>query len=110
MNYFNYMYLNMKYESPLDYSVIYFVEYCIQFFNFYLLHKNTCVDGSTSGLNNGIFTAVFLTLNNTIISTATITNIPLSHHNSAMQCLTTITTSHLETIKIAGMIVNIYYN
>ena len=53
--------------------------------------------------NNGVYTAVFNYSHFFVISTATITNVLLSHHNSSIQCQSIgFSTPELETITIAG--------
>ena len=51
---------------------------------------------------NSYYTAVFHAVNLTVMSTATINNVQLSHHNSMINCLSPASTIHSETITIAG--------
>ena len=51
---------------------------------------------------NSYYTAVFHAVNLTVMSTATINSVPLSHHNSTINCLSPQSTIHSETITIAG--------
>ena len=66
--------------------------------------------GDTIAYNNpsdssDYYTAVFHAIGLTTMSTATINSVPLSHHNSMINCLSPATTAHSETITIAGNIV-----
>ena len=63
--------------------------------------------GDTIAYNNpsdssDYYTAVFHAVGLTVMSTATISSVPFSHHNSTINCLSPITAIHSETIKIAG--------
>ena len=63
--------------------------------------------GDTIAYNNpstssDYYTAVFHAVNLTVMSTATINSVSLSHHNSMINCLSPLTTAHSETITIAG--------
>ena len=55
------------------------------------------------------YTAVFHAVNLTVMSTATINSVPLSHHNSMIDCLSPQSTTHSETITIAGNEVQNYH-
>ena len=59
---------------------------------------------STSNSPHDIFTASFIALNYTVVSTATIFSVPLSHHNSEMRCQSSLVTD-FKIINISGMIV-----
>ena len=48
------------------------------------------------------YTAVYHAIGLTVMSTATINSVPLSHHNSMINCLSPASTIHSETITIAG--------
>ena len=52
------------------------------------------------------YTAVYHVVGLTVMSTATIDSVPLSHHNSMINCLSPISTIHSETITIAGKYIN----
>ena len=58
---------------------------------------------SNSPLNNGVYTAVFNYSHFFVASTATILNVPLSHHSSSIRCIATLDIPHLETLRIAGI-------
>ena len=55
-------------------------------------------------LNNGVYTAVFYYSHFFVTSTATIINVPLSHHSSSIMCLAPFSTPGVETITIAGTV------
>ena len=61
----------------------------------------------THHADSSYYTAVFHVVGLTVMSTATINSVPLSHHNSMITCLsailsTILSTIHSETITIAG--------
>ena len=63
--------------------------------------------GDTIAYNNPsdssvYYTAVYHAVGLTVMSTATINSVPLSHHNSMINCLSPQSTTHSETITIAG--------
>ena len=53
-------------------------------------------------LNNGVYTAVFSYSHFFLSSIATIINVPLSHHNSSIQCFISGSNSDQVKTKIAG--------
>ena len=55
-----------------------------------------------STINNGVYTAVFSYSHFYVNSIATILNVPLSHHNSSIHCLTSGSIPNQVKIKIAG--------
>ena len=59
---------------------------------------------NSAPLNNGVYTAVFNYSHFFVASTATIINIPLSHHISSIRCIATFGTPGVETIRIAGTV------
>ena len=67
-------------------------------------YRNGVLQPNSDPLNNGVFTAVFSYSNFFVSSTATIINVPLSHHNSSIQCFVSASTlsKQVKTIKIAG--------
>ena len=52
--------------------------------------------------SSDFYTAVFYAVNFTVMSTATINSVPISHNNSTINCLSAASTIHSETITIAG--------
>ena len=63
--------------------------------------------GDTIAYNNpsdssDYYTAVFHVVGLTVMSTATINSVLLSHHNSMINCFSPQSTKHSETITIAG--------
>ena len=63
--------------------------------------------GDTISYNNpstssAYYTAVYHVVGLTTMSNATINSVPLSHHNSMINCLSVISTIHSEAITIAG--------
>ena len=68
-----------------------------------LIYRQGVLQPMSAPLNNGVYTAVFSYSNFFVSSTATILSVPLSHHNSSIQCYVSATLSkQVKTIKIAG--------
>ena len=63
---------------------------------------DTITYNSPSDTSSDYYTAVFHVVGLTTMSTATINSVPLSHHNSIINCFTESSTIHSETITIAG--------
>ena len=63
---------------------------------------DTIAYNSPQSDSSDFYTAVFHVVNLTVMSTATIDSVPLSHHNSMINCLSPQSTIHSETITIAG--------
>ena len=69
-----------------------------------LLYRGGSLSPLSDPLNNGVYTAVFNYSHFFVVSTATIINVPLSHHNSSIRCSSPFDTPKLETIIIAGTV------
>ena len=72
--------------------------------NIRLEYMSGSLTPNSDPLNNGVYTAVFNYSHFFVASTATIINIPLSHHNSSIRCIATFGTPDVETIRIAGTV------
>ena len=59
---------------------------------------------NSAPLNNVVYTAVFNYSHFFVASTATIINIPLSHHSSSIRCIATFGIPDVETIRITGTV------
>ena len=68
-----------------------------------LIYRETAIhsDGTSLNPSASIFTAAFITGNYTVMSIATISSIPLSHHNSMIECQTGLNTTS-RRISVAG--------
>ena len=75
--------------------------------NVRLIYRSGSLLATSDPLNNGVYTAVFNYSHFFVASTATIINVPLSHHNSSIQCSAPFGTPSLKTIRIAGIIISI---
>ena len=73
--------------------------------NIRLEYMSGSLTPNSAPLNNSVYTAVFYYSHFFVASTATILNVPLSHHSSSIRCIATLDIPHLETLRIAG----IYY-
>ena len=70
------------------------------------IYRNTISinsDGTKSGNNPGIFTTEFIIENFLVVSTATILEVSLSHHNSEIKCQTALALPESRNISIAGV-------
>ena len=72
--------------------------------NIRLEYMSGSLTPNSAPLNNGVYTAVFNYSHFFVASTATIINIPLSHHSSSIMCLAPFSTPGVETITIAGTV------
>ena len=65
-------------------------------------YRDGLLQPNSDPLNNGIYTAVFSYSHFFVSSTATIINVPLSHHNSSIRCFISGSNSDQVKTKIAG--------
>ena len=72
--------------------------------NIRLEYMSGSLTPNSAPLNNSVYTAVFNYSHFFVASTATIINIPLSHHSSSIRCIATFGTPGVETIRIAGTV------
>ena len=67
-----------------------------------LIYRDGVLQPTSDPLNNGVYTAVFSYSHFYVNSVATILNVPLSHHNSSIRCLTSGSIPNQVKTKIAG--------
>ena len=71
--------------------------------NIRFTYRDGVLQPNSDPLNNGVYTAEFSYSHFYVNSIATILNVPLSHHNSSIQCFVSGSNSNqVKTIKIAG--------
>ena len=70
-------------------------------------YRGDTIASNNPSLSSDYYTAAFHVVGLTTMSTATINSVPLSHHNSMINCLSPATTAHSETITIAGIKVSL---
>ena len=66
------------------------------------IYRAGVLQPTSDPLNNGVYTAVFSYSHFYVNSIATILNVPLFHHNSSIQCLTSGSIPSQVKTKIAG--------
>ena len=67
-----------------------------------LMYRDGVLQPTSDPLNNGVYTAVLSYSHFYVNSVATIFNVPLSHHNSSIRCLTSGSIPNQVNTKIAG--------
>ena len=65
-------------------------------------YRGDTIASNNPSTSSDYYTAVYHVVGLTTMSTATINSVPLSQHNSMINCLSPATTVHSETITIAG--------